>query len=207
MPQPFVLPLANHMVALLIAAAVLPVLFGVCARAFFFRRDADDARRAPQAAQARAALDAAQLSPEPEERFRQPWTAQDSATPVATGAAAEAAEPAPAPTERRAVYVGRLPDARTFGTALESRWRRFIEDPRQHARYGLPRGYAPTLAPLNAALAAGATPEAVTLTVTTRAGSGEVSSAQLMQIWEQELLPGLQEQFGTEAFRRVPEER
>ena len=101
------------------------------------------------------------------------------------------------------MYVGRLPDARTFNAVLESLWRLFIGDQRQRVRYGIPRGYAPALAPLNAALAAGATPDAVTLTVTTAAAGGELSSALLMQIWEQELLPGLQEQFGTEAFRRV----
>jgi len=65
--------LIKHMLALIAAAVVAPALFGLIARSFFFRRDADDVRNFPGIESAQRFEREIPDTPEPEPLRRETW--------------------------------------------------------------------------------------------------------------------------------------
>jgi hypothetical protein len=64
-------PLLDHALILLQVAVVAPLVFGLAARALFFRRDADDVRNRQR--DAKPPINDEPGSPEPEPMRGEPW--------------------------------------------------------------------------------------------------------------------------------------
>jgi hypothetical protein len=73
--------LFKHTLALVAAAVISPALFGIIARSFFFRRDADDVRNFHGMDSAQPIEVEFPATPEPEPLRREPWPRFPSSVP------------------------------------------------------------------------------------------------------------------------------
>ena len=186
------------------ASIALPLIGGVLARVFFLRRDPDDIALHRNDAQVHVAKSLlVSHEPEPDPVFQRPWSEERSE--------ASAAAPASGAAPDSAIRVRRAPRAiREYRTArvdtakvarhVERLWRKFVESPVKRrpewTRYNSWSGAVP----YQLAGAQGGSAEATTLSVSSRVDVN-IPPEELAAIWDAEILPGLQREFGTRPFR------
>jgi hypothetical protein len=198
----------HNALVLLAWAVALPFVIGMLARVFVFRRDEDDIVRhedvhATRMARTEASLIDA-LKPEPGPLYQEPWpdfkattrppTTQSPAVSVqiSRNVGVTAAEPI--------TYRGFRHDVQDVRAEIEKAWRVFIANPHKPQQWQRYSEWG-TDAPYALGGAAGDSVESATLTVSPEPVSG-VDPAELMEIWNAEILPELEARYGTRSFRR-----
>jgi hypothetical protein len=184
------LPLLGEARVLLYVSLALPIVVGVIARLGFFRLDADDARLHPESKLHRGTAQA--HDPDPEPAYRTPWPSFEL-TPGPR--AVELAAPIIRETQPAFVYRGFGADRDAVRTVVERVWNRLAADREIRSRWPLDWSGS---APYVLAGAQGAAGASATLTVTLRQNRDE---AVLREIWQQEILPELRQEFGANHFQ------
>jgi hypothetical protein len=186
----------QNAIKLLGFAVLLPILSGVFARLFFFRRDADDISLHPQVEAERAKQPSHQ--PEPSPVFEEAWPSfSPRQQPVGvTEAAVTGQVSVSSDSPVRLVYSSAGLDVGQVMAVVERRWQDFRRSAKDRPRYDQ---WTDT-SPFALSGAAGGDPSTASLTVEFHPGSG-VDAGELVQIWESEILPELRQEFGTNPFQ------